>query len=86
METGLPLADVAEPDSAESPEPESQPVPDPTADHDALAEHNRELKRKLRHAVTVANGCARALEREKASAMACNRVPMVPAKSMIQYQ
>ena len=67
-ETGLPLADVAEPDFAESPEPESQPAPDPTADHEALAEHNRELKRKLRHAVTVANGCARALEKEKAEA------------------
>ena len=49
-------------------EPDSQPAPDPTADHEALAEHNRELKRKLRHAVTVANGCARALEKEKAEA------------------
>ena len=49
-------------------EPESQPVPDPTADHEALAEHNHELKRKLRHAVMVTNGCARALEKEKAEA------------------
>ena len=60
---------VAEPESAESPELESQPAPDdPTAENEALAEHNRELRRKLRHAVTVANGCARALEKEKAEA------------------
>ena len=57
---------VAEPESAESPEPESQPAPDdPTAENEALSELNRTLKRKLRQAVQVANGCHRALEREK---------------------
>jgi hypothetical protein len=33
-----------------------------------LAEQNHKLKRKLRHAVTVANGCARTLGRERAEA------------------
>ena len=57
---------AAEPESAESPEPESQPAPDdPTAENEALAELNRTLKRKLLQAVQVANGCHRAMEREK---------------------
>ena len=52
---------AAEPESAESPELESRHAPDdPT-----VAELNRTLKRKLRKAVQVANGCHRALEREK---------------------
>ena len=60
---------AAEPESAESPELESQPAPDdPTAENEALAELNRTLKRKLREAVQVANGCHRALEREKVDA------------------
>ena len=33
---------------------------------DNFAEQNRTLRQKLRHAVTVANGCARVLEDERA--------------------
>ena len=57
---------------AESPDPASQPAPDPTAENEALAEiealaeQNRTLQRKLKHAVMVANGCALTLERERA--------------------
>ena len=56
-------------------EPES-PAPSPIEnlpDHeiaenepDNFAEQNRTLRQKLRHAVTVANGCARVLEDERA--------------------
>ncbi len=42
-----------------------QPAPDPTAETKALADINRALKRKLSEAVSVANVCHRALEREK---------------------
>ena len=35
--------------------------PDPTAENDVQMEQMRTHKRKLRHAVTVANGCARVL-------------------------
>jgi hypothetical protein len=42
-----------------------QDVPDPTAENNASADINRALKRKLKEAVTVANGCYRALERER---------------------
>ena len=52
MTTPLLQQSPLEPESPPA-EPESQPAPE------ALAEHNRELKRKLRHAVTVANGCAK---------------------------
>jgi hypothetical protein len=48
--------------SAESPEPASQPAPKPATDHEA---HNRALRNKLRQAVAVANGCARRLESEQ---------------------
>ena len=41
-------------------------LPDPTAENDVQVEQIRALKRKLRHAVTVANGCARVLEDERA--------------------
>ena len=63
---------MPEPEYAESPDPASQPAPDPTAENEALAEiealaeQNRTLKRKLKHAVMVANGCALTLERERA--------------------
>ena len=40
--------------------------PDPAAENDVQMEQIRTLKRKLRHAVTVANGCARVLEDERA--------------------
>ena len=46
----------------ESPDPD---VPDPTAENNAPADINRAIKRKLREAVAVANGCYRALERER---------------------
>jgi hypothetical protein len=59
----------AEPESAESQEPEVQAAPDPTAETKALADINRALKRKLSEAVRVANVCHRALERGKG----CNR-------------
>ena len=62
----LSQAPMAEPEYAESPDPQSQPEPDPTAETEALAEQKRTLKRKLRHAITVANGCARTLGRERA--------------------
>ena len=44
--------------------------PNPTAENDVLADENftLNLKRKLRHADTVANSCARALEKEKGDA------------------
>ena len=41
-------------------------LPDPTAENDVQMEQISTLKRKLRHAVTVANGCARVLEDERA--------------------
>ena len=44
----------AEPESAESQEPEVHPAPDPTAETKALADINRALKRKLSKAVRVA--------------------------------
>ena len=49
------------PPSAASPPQASSPETD-----GVLAEENLTLKRKLRHAVTVANGCARVLEDERA--------------------
>ena len=65
---------MAEPEHAESSDLPSQPALDPTAETKALAEtsseafaeQNRKLKRKLRHAVTVVNGCVRTLGRERA--------------------
>ncbi len=62
----LSQAPMAGPEYAESPDPQSQPEPDPTAETEALAEQKRTLKRKLRHAITVANDCARTLGRERA--------------------
>ena len=63
------MAEAAEPETTASPEHEIQPAPDPTFDKEAaLAEHNRALKRKLREAVAVANGCHRALQRERVEA------------------
>ncbi len=62
----LSKAPMAEPEYAESPDPQSQPEPDPTVETEALAEQNCTLKRKLRHAITVANGCAWTLGRERA--------------------
>ena len=66
----LSKAPMAEPEYAESLDPQSQPEPDPTVETEALAEQNHTLKRKLRHAnrdaITVANGCARTLGRERA--------------------
>ena len=47
------------------PESHSEPAPDPTG---ALAEKNRTLKRRLLEAVTVANGCHRAMKREREKA------------------
>ena len=61
---------VTEPESAASPEPESlhEPVLNPTAENEALTEQNRALKRKLREAVAVGNGCYRALQSERVEA------------------
>ena len=47
------------------PESHSEPAPDPTG---VLAEKNRALKRRLLEAVMVANGCHRALKRERGKA------------------
>ena len=47
----------------------TSPHPAASRENDVvLAEENRTLKRKLRHAVTVANSCARVLEKERANA------------------
>ena len=63
-QNGRDLLQMQEPEiqSAESPEPEIQPSPEPATDHEA---HNRALRSKLRHAVAIANGCARRLAREQ---------------------
>jgi hypothetical protein len=66
--TGPTLALAAGPESAASPEPETQPAHDPADDTEALAEQNRSLRRKLGEAVRVANGCYHALERKNAEA------------------
>ena len=62
----LSKAPMAEPEYADSPDPQSQPEPDHTVETEPLTEQNHTLKRKLRHAITVANGCARTLGRERA--------------------
>ena len=64
------IASLFQPDFSES---ESQPdpiddAPHPTAQNEALAEQNLALKRKLREAVAVGNGCYRALQRERVEA------------------
>ena len=64
----LPITFVAEPETTASPEHENQPAPDLTFDNEALAQKNRALKRKLQEAVAVANGCHRALQRERREA------------------
>ena len=64
----LSKAPLAEPELeyADSPDPQSQPEPDHTVETEALTEQNHTLKRKLRRAITVANGCAWTLGRERA--------------------
>ena len=52
---------------------ESQHAPDPAADIEALAGQNHSLKRKLREAVQVANGCHQALESKRAEAAEIER-------------
>ena len=66
LETEIqPAPDPTSPEPA--PEPESLPDPalDLTAQVEALAAHNRNIKRRLREAVAVANVCGRALERKR---------------------
>lgn len=58
---------ASEPESMPDPIDDA-PAPQPTAQLRALAELNGILKRKLREAVAVANGCHRALQREEAEA------------------
>ncbi len=53
---------VAEPQSAEYPESESQSAPELATDHEA---RNRTLRWKLRNTVGAANGCAHAMAREQ---------------------
>ena len=60
---------LTEPESAAYPAPgnTASPVPD-SGVNEALAENNRALKRRLLEAVMVANGCHRALKRERGKA------------------
>ncbi len=56
----VPIKDTLEDEHVPDPD-----VPDPTAENNALADINRALKWKLKEAVALANGCYRALERER---------------------
>ena len=67
----LEAASIASPFQPVFSESEPDPIddaPDPTAENEALAEQNRALKRKLREAVAVGNGCYRALQSERVEA------------------
>jgi len=52
--------------SESQPEPDaSAAAPEPAPEMEALADHNRVLKKKLQRAVTIANACHSALQRER---------------------
>ena len=76
-----PVAFVVSPESAAAQETDNQPEPAPASHSNFDAETIAELKRKLREAIAVANGC-RALHREDIMIMIINNRPTIKANQL----